>query len=124
MKSNTMVFVITVNVFLSVFARTSICDEHWPATEWRVSPPETQGMNPSLASTVEEYVRGNNITVSSLLVVRNGCIVFEQYYECGEKDLHFLMSETKSVLSILVGIAIQNNSIRGIDQKIADFFPK
>jgi CubicO group peptidase (beta-lactamase class C family) len=61
----------------------------------------------------------------SLLVVRHGYLVYEQYFR--DKDgqaLRDLFSVTKSVVSILVGIAIQEGYIEGVDRRALDFFPE
>jgi len=60
----------------------------------------------------------------SLLVIRNGYQVMEVYYYPYNKDiLHSLYSCTKSFVSTLIGIAIDKGYIKGVDQKVLDFFP-
>lgn len=44
----------------------------------------------------------------SLLIVKDGILVFEEYFRGNnQNNLHFVASVTKSVTSILVGIAIE-----------------
>jgi CubicO group peptidase (beta-lactamase class C family) len=61
---------------------------------------------------------------SSVLVVRHGYIVLEQYPLNDKAKLREVYSVTKSVLSALVGIAIKDGYLESIDQKIVDFFPE
>jgi len=61
----------------------------------------------------------------SLLVHWRGELVFERYYN-GRRatSLANVKSASKSVVSALVGIAIDRGLISGVDQKIAEFFPE
>jgi len=60
----------------------------------------------------------------SLLVSVDGVLVEEHYYRgaTAERAAN-LKSASKSILSILVGIAIDHGYISGVDQPIADYFP-
>ena len=78
----------------------------------------------------------------SLLVVRDGKLVVEEYWAGQDADLsayefgladpvafdrdtpHFQASVTKSITSILVGIAIDEGFLQGVDEKIFSFFPE
>jgi CubicO group peptidase (beta-lactamase class C family) len=62
---------------------------------------------------------------SSLLVLHKGELVYERYADGVEPDSPLsVASVTKSVLSALVGIAIGEGYIAGVDQKVIDFFPE
>lgn len=59
-----------------------------------------------------------------ILVSQRGEIVMERYTDGAAADRAAnVKSASKSVLSVLVGIAIQEGRIRGLDQPISDFFP-
>ena len=59
-----------------------------------------------------------------ILVSQRGEIVLERYFGGAAADRATnVKSASKSVLSALVGIAIAEGHIRGIDQPIAEFFP-
>jgi CubicO group peptidase (beta-lactamase class C family) len=59
-----------------------------------------------------------------LLVVSRGELIAEGYFRGHEPSRrNDVKSVTKSVLSLLVGIAIDQGHIRGVDQPLADFFP-
>ena len=59
-----------------------------------------------------------------ILVSQRGEIVMERYNGgAGADRAANVKSASKSVLSVLVGIAIQEGHIRGLDQPISDFFP-
>jgi len=61
----------------------------------------------------------------SLLISHQGVPVFEQYFagrHAGQPAN--LKSASKSVMSALVGLAVQNGQIKDINQPIVDFFPE
>lgn len=61
----------------------------------------------------------------SLLVARNGDLLFEKYYNGTTPDRPAnLKSASKSVISALVGMAIERGLIEGVDQPIGDYFPE
>ena len=56
--------------------------------------------------------RGKNLPLYSLLISKNGKLIFELYTPGLDRDdSHYLMSVTKSVLATLVGIAIDQKKI-------------
>ncbi|HEU0299430.1 MAG TPA: serine hydrolase [Longimicrobium sp.] len=59
-----------------------------------------------------------------ILVSQRGEIVLQRYTGgAGPDRAANVKSASKSLLSVLVGIAIQEGHIRGLDQPISDFFP-
>ena len=69
-------------------------------------------------------VRAQNLDLHSVLVIRNSYLVLEAYfdpYEAG--DAHTIELNTKSVVAMLVGIAIDQGKIVSVDQKLLDFQP-
>jgi CubicO group peptidase (beta-lactamase class C family) len=63
-------------------------------------------------------------TIRSLVLARHGCVEFE-YYKAGvnAKSLSPVRSVTKSVLSILVGIALDRGFLR-LDEKLSELLPE
>ena len=62
--------------------------------------------------------------IQSLLIVRHGCLVVEEYFNKWKADrLHILQSVTKSFTSALIGMAIAEGKIKSVDEKVLDFFP-
>ena len=59
----------------------------------------------------------------SLLISHEGDLVIEQYFNgAGRGDTANVKSVSKSFVSALVGIAIEQGHVRGLDQPIADYF--
>jgi CubicO group peptidase (beta-lactamase class C family) len=98
---------------------------YWPTDGWRSSPPEEQGMDPKALSRIDYYVKETFPAVKGVLVVRNGHVVFEKYYQGYDRsDYHHVWSVTKSVTSALVGIALKEGHIENLDQRLPEFFPE
>lgn len=114
---------------------------------YRYSVPETTSDGWETASMASEGIDGGLITnlfnrindrtyrnIHSVLIVRNGKLVVEEYfpgrdgsgkYQVYHRDrLHEVCSVTKSVNSILAGIAIDQHLISGVDENISTFFPE
>ena len=70
-------------------------------------------------------IKERNMDVHSLLVIRNGYLVSETYFEGYQPDAkHDMQSVGRSFTSALVGIAIDKGYIDGVDHRIIDFFPE
>lgn len=94
------------------------------AGDWPVSDPASQGMDPRLLEEMQATIQSERIPLHSLLILRNGQIVFEEYYDKNTPETqHVQFSVTKSVISTLIGIAIDQGKLEGIDRKVVDFFP-
>jgi CubicO group peptidase (beta-lactamase class C family) len=117
----------------SEIAYEPIPPRSWPTEGWSVSTPEAQGMESApLVRMMERYEkeraaaakRGEDIAIDSITVVRNGVVVADLYPNpLFEKDQpHIIHSCTKSVVSALVGIAIEQGHIESVDVPVLDFF--
>ena len=103
--------------------RVAFVPTYWPTDGWRSSTPEEQGMDSALlAEMLGEIATGGFI--HSVLVVRNGYIVLDAYFHPHTKGIKQDVADvTKSITSALVGIAIDQGAIDGVDQRVLDFFP-
>jgi len=110
--------------------------DYWPTTGWLESTPAEQGMNSRKLDQMKNFIVEYNYDkdLDSVLVIRNGYIVLEMYPsyldygfttipKYNENMTHILHSVTKSFTSALIGIAIQQGLIEGVNQKVVDFFP-
>ncbi len=98
-------------------------DEYWPTDLWRTSSLQEQDMNTQrigrLISRIEE-----GSAVKSLLIIRNGYLVYENYRLGYDSDsLMHIFSCTKSFTSALIGIAIREGYLDSIDDPILPYFP-
>ena len=66
----------------------------------------------------------NNKNVYGLIVEQNNQTLYKKYFNNYNSDSLFNdQSLTKSVVSILIGIAIDKGYIKSVDEKIVDYFP-
>ena len=93
----------------------------WPTEEWEVSTPEEQGMDSVLLAGMLETIQEQQYQIDSVTVIRNGTMVVDVTVHPLIK--HNVYSCTKSVTSILIGIAIDMGYIESVDQRVLDFFP-
>jgi CubicO group peptidase (beta-lactamase class C family) len=98
---------------------------YWPTEGWRVSTPEEQGMDSARLVAMFDAVEKADYALHSVLIVRHGYLVTEAYrYPYDQATPHDVRSCTKSVISALIGIAIQQGHVAGVDQRVLDFFPE
>ena len=78
-----------------------------------------------LNQLVKEIKQGMYEDVHSLIIIQNDSLVFEEYFgnyhRDGEHDLYEIAG---TVTSALIGIAIEQGKIKGIDEKILKYFPE
>ena len=97
---------------------------YWPTDGWRTSTPEHQGMDSEILARMFSTIDKQHYNIHSLLVVRHGYLVADAYVHPWTKDTkHNVYSCTKSVVSALIGIAIEEGFIDGVDQPVVDLFP-
>ena len=92
--------------------------------DWPVSIPEEQGLDPKLLDKLYKDAAKLE-TLYGLLVIKNGYLIAEQYFNEGSIDqVSGRTSSTKSFTSALVGIALDQGCLQSVDQKMMDFFPE
>ena len=97
---------------------------YWPTQDWRTSTPELQGMDSGLLAQAIAKVKRDSISLYSLLVIRNGYIVSETYFQgATANERREIYSATKSFTSTLVGIAFDQGLIDGVKPTVLSFFP-
>jgi CubicO group peptidase (beta-lactamase class C family) len=97
---------------------------YYSTERWQTSTPEGQGMQSQILADMIEHVEKNRFNIDSILIVRNGNMVLDVYFGPFSKGQnHPVYSVTKSIMSALIGIAIDKGYIQSVDQSIVDFFP-
>jgi len=87
--------------------------------------PEDEGFSSKGLSEIFTYVKEKKANIHSLLIIRDKKIVLDAYFYPFRANLrHDLASCTKSITSILIGIAIDKGYIKSEEQLVASFFPE
>ena len=123
----------------------------WPTSGWPESTPAEQGLDAAALDRLDaEFSAGRHGYVDSMLVIRNGRVVYEKFYRhdydvpfAAQPDqqsgpynyydpdwhpyyqrgpLHTMQSVSKSVTATLVGIAIGEGLIAGPRVRVAPWF--
>ena len=81
-------------------------------------------MNQDNIRRMESVIPSEYENMTGMVIFKDGEAVYEKYYNgfTEENRIH-IFSATKSIISILFGIAIDKGMIKSIDQKVLDFFP-
>lgn len=105
---------------------------------WRVAAPSAVGLDEAVLSAMVDHIEATpDRRVHGVLIVRDGTLVFEEYFDGYRFDyddpqfegdavsydastLHNLMSVTKAITAALVGIGIADGAIPGVDTPVLD----
>jgi CubicO group peptidase (beta-lactamase class C family) len=91
---------------------------------WAVSTPEAQGFKRNVLDSafVQAGLKG---FIDGLLVIRNGYVVAEKYYNSyDEFRPHNILSVSKSFLSAITGIAFKQGILVNLNDKVLNYFPE
>jgi CubicO group peptidase (beta-lactamase class C family) len=98
--------------------------DYWPTREWRRDQPEAHGMDGHLPGHLRAFGDDPESRLNGIVVARHGDLVAEEYFggfHAG--SYHTVASVTKSVVSLLTGIAL-GRGLLSLDQTLADWFPE
>ena len=74
-------------------------------------------------TNLEKIIQTEHGNIAGLVVLKNGEVRYENYFNgCTAASPIHIFSATKSIISLLVGIAIGQGHIKGVGQKVLDFF--
>ncbi|MBT2302094.1 serine hydrolase [Variovorax paradoxus] len=92
---------------------------------WQLASPSEQGLDIELLNELVNKLKSQEKAIRSVVIVRNGKLALEYYRDgLGRSTLHDMRSATLSVVSTLVGVALQKGMIKSVDQPVADFLPE
>ncbi|AEV98082.1 hypothetical protein A4D02_14400 [Niastella koreensis] len=97
----------------------------WAQMPWKISSPEAQGLNSLVLANSINQLKQDGTNIHSLLVIKNNQLVLDaSFYPFKNTYAHDLASDTKSVTSLLIGIAIDKQYIASENEPIVHFFPE
>ena len=93
--------------------------------KWSQEKPTGPGIDPAaIDSLYQEMAREPHHDLKAIVIVRSGRLASEHYFNGDSADtLHDIRSATKSVTSLLMGMAIQKGLIRSVNDSIALYLP-
>ena len=77
-----------------------------------------------MTEKIRQVIESEYSNTLGVVVYKSGEIILEEYFSGADRNesVH-TFSMVKSVVALLVGIAIDKGFIKGVDQKVLDFFP-
>jgi CubicO group peptidase (beta-lactamase class C family) len=104
---------------------TDVADPpYWPTAGWRAASPASQGMDGARLDAMLAKIRSARLPIDSVTVIRHGYVVTDASFgrfaagTLGEPyasgRLHELQSATKSITSMLLGIALGEHPGSGV----------
>jgi CubicO group peptidase (beta-lactamase class C family) len=119
---------------------TKVCGAPAPMDDgWSIATQTEVGFDPAKLCELDAFIgQWPNANVHAVVVVRNGKLVMERYYtgadenwgrpigivQYGPEERHDLRSISKSVTSLLVGIARGEGKFPALESPAIDFFPE
>ena len=98
--------------------------QSWPTKSWPIADPREHGIDPDTLVHVVQQARDDEL-FRALLVVRHGRLVVEEYFNGGAREQSTdVWSVTKSFISALIGIAIEQGHIESLDDRMVDYLPE
>jgi CubicO group peptidase (beta-lactamase class C family) len=93
------------------------------AAEWTRSTPQAEGLSAARLTDLSKAVRAGDFRqITSVVVVRNGRLVFEDYFDGGGPEAtRNTRSATKTVTGMLAGAAIARGRISSVDAPILPY---
>lgn len=97
--------------------------DYWPTNGWQTNTPEQQGFDSVKLAEALQAIHEQGTNVDSLLIVHNGYLVLDAHFAPYDGSFpHNMASVTKSVMTTLIGIAVDQGKI-DLDQTMVSFFP-
>ncbi|MBT8270723.1 MAG: beta-lactamase family protein, partial [Bacteroidia bacterium] len=97
---------------------------YWPTDTWQMADPGNHDMDASKLELAHNFA-SNDELARALLVVKDGYLVFEEYYHDGDEQASTnLWSVTKSFASAITGLVMDDGQITSVDQFMVDLMPQ
>src|SRR4029450_1367478 len=101
-------------------------DSYWPAASWRTASPAQVGVDERAISNLVAQLRSGSLGAEHAVgMVRKGDVSAAEYFAGWRADsIHTEQSVTKSVTSLVTGIAIARGDLRGVSQPLVELYSR
>ena len=94
-----------------------------PDNDWKLDIPDNHQMSGEILAQLHTAVA--DVDINSVVVIKNGFLIDEYYKDEQDKDTVFRFAScSKSFSGALIGVAIEQGYISGIDTKLSEFLPQ
>lgn len=74
---------------------------------------------------LEQIISSKYGNTTGIVIIKDGVVSYEKYFKgCTANSCIHIYSVTKSIISILIGIALDKGYIKNIEEKVLDYFPE
>lgn len=81
-------------------------------------------MNDQSIEELERIIANKYSNIAGIVALKKGEVYYEKYFnQCVATSRIHVYSVAKSIISILIGIAIDKGHIKNVNQKVLEFFP-
>src|SRR5271167_40101 len=123
-------FAIFLGILLAAIGpRAARAQTSHPSTDARqdglvIAAPESEGVAYKTLRDMEATIRAGEFKkIGSVLVARHGKLVYEGYFDGDASTPRDTRSATKSITDVLVGIAIGEKKLSGVDARVLALLP-
>jgi CubicO group peptidase (beta-lactamase class C family) len=89
------------------------------------APAESQGVSTTPLKSMEAAIRAGDFKkIGSVVLARHGKVVYEGYFDGDASTLRDTRSATKSITDALIGIAIKEKKLSGVDARVLSLLPE
>jgi CubicO group peptidase (beta-lactamase class C family) len=93
--------------------------------DWATANPAEAGLSEVKLRAMSAAIRSDQFRkIGSVLIAHHGRLAYEDYVDGDVNTLRDTKSATKSITDVLVGIAIQEGKLRGVDAKVLGLLPE
>jgi CubicO group peptidase (beta-lactamase class C family) len=93
--------------------------------KWQIASAESAGISSKPLQDLEAAVRAGDFKkIGSVLIARHGKLVYETYFDGDADSLRDTRSATKSITDALIGIAIGEKKLSGVDARVLQLLPE
>lgn len=95
------------------------------AQEWTTLTPAEAHLSNAKLQAMDQAIRSGEFRkIGSVLIARSGHLVYEGYFDGDAHTLRDTRSATKSITDMLVGIAIGEQKLAGVNARVLDLLPQ
>ncbi len=125
-RGTTSFFLALASVSAGLFAQqTPSSAPELDKNKWQTASVESAGISSKPLHDLEAAIRAGDFKkIGSVLIARHGKLVYETYFDGDANSLRDTRSATKSITDALIGIAIGEKKLSGVDARLLQLLPE
>jgi CubicO group peptidase (beta-lactamase class C family) len=122
MRSARRALTIAITLLSSIAANSQ---SQSTASDWLSTSSAQGGLSDARLRALDAAIRAGEFKkIGSVLIARHGKLVYESYFDGDAATLRDTRSATKSITDALIGIAIDEHKLSGVDAKVLALLPE